>query len=149
MIGSNNTKDQQAELVWRLMFDFLIRSTPQRTKSLGRRKLTPNDSRALYSLDVQEGRTMRSLAEAWECDPSNATWVVNRLEKLGLAKRRSVPHDRRVKLVFLTIKGQKTMTSLMQEFYQAPAELRALDRSDLDALYKVLTKLSEPGRGRT
>ena len=84
------------------MFDYLIRSGPHRTRSLAKRGLTPNDSRALFSLAVNEGRTMRTLADSWECDPSNATWIIDRLEKLGLAERRSVPEDRRVKLVVLT-----------------------------------------------
>jgi hypothetical protein len=53
------------------MFDFLMRSAPMRTRALADRGLTPNDSRALFSLDVDQGRSMRSLADAWECDPSN------------------------------------------------------------------------------
>jgi hypothetical protein len=28
---------------------------------------------------------MKSLADEWRCDASNATWIVDRLEKLGLA----------------------------------------------------------------
>jgi hypothetical protein len=56
------------------MFDLLIRSAPARTKSLARRGLTPNDARGLFSLDSGAGRSMRSLADEWECDPSNATW---------------------------------------------------------------------------
>jgi DNA-binding MarR family transcriptional regulator len=30
---------------------------------------------------------MRVLAQEWGCDPSNATWLVDRLEALGLARR--------------------------------------------------------------
>lgn len=124
------------------MFDLLIRSAPERTRHLGRRGLTPNDSRALFSLDLQEGRTMRSLADAWECDPSNTTWVVDRLETLGLAERRTVAHDRRVKLVVLTAKGRKTRAELLREFHQAPPEIAALDREDLERLHRVLVKLT-------
>jgi len=143
------TRAVQAGQVWRLMFDFLVRSAPERTRSLGRRGLTPNDSRALSALDPHEGRTMRSLADEWECDPSNATWVVDRLEKLGLAERRTVAHDRRVKLVVLTAKGRKTKAQLLEEFYRPPAEIAALDRDDLDALHRVLSRLSaEPGTAR-
>src|SRR5260370_40577930 len=134
------TRTALAGRVWRIMFDFLIQSGPQRTKSLGSRGLTPNDSRALFSLDHREGRTMRSLADAWKCDPSNATWIVDRLETLGLAERQSVPHDRRVKLVLLTAKGMKTRTELMREVYQPPAELTALDRDDLEQLHRVRSK---------
>jgi DNA-binding MarR family transcriptional regulator len=127
--------------VWTLMFDYLIRSSPHRTRSLSRRGLTPNDSRALFSLPADEGRSMRALAASWECDPSNATWIVDRLEKLGLAERRSVPEDRRVKLVVLTSKGLKTRTALLNDFHTPPPELSALDQADLESLHRVLTKL--------
>ena len=127
--------------VWSLMFDYLIRSAPHRTRSLARRGLTPNDSRALFSLSVREGRTMRALANAWHCDPSNATWIVDRLEKLGLAERRSVPEDRRVKLVVLTGRGQKTRAALLKEFHEPPPDLAALDREDLERLLLALRKL--------
>jgi DNA-binding MarR family transcriptional regulator len=136
------TRTALAGRVWRIMFGVLMQSAPHRTRSLGSRGLTPNDSRALFSLDRGEGRTMRSLADAWKCDPSNATWIVDRLESLGLAERQSVPHDRRVKLVLLTAKGMKTRTELMKEFYQPPPELAALDREDLEQLHRVLIKLT-------
>jgi DNA-binding MarR family transcriptional regulator len=131
--------------VWVLLFDYLIRTAPHRTRSLARRGLTPNDSRALFSLVVDEGRTMRSLADAWQCDPSNATWIIDRLEKLGLAERRSDPGDRRVKLVVLTSKGRRTRSELMKEFHQPPPELAALDRDDLETLLHVLRKLMPGG----
>lgn len=132
------------------MFDYLIRSGPHRTRSLAKRGLTPNDSRALFSLAVNEGRTMRTLADSWECDPSNATWIIDRLEKLGLAERRSVPEDRRVKLVVLTTKGDKTRAALLKEFHTAPAELAALEPGDLEDLHRVLSKLMAiPGDAST
>lgn len=124
------------------MFDVLIRSAPVRTKSLARRGLTPNDSRALFSLDPGSGRSMGSLADEWECDPSNATWIVNHLEELGLARRQVVPHDRRVKLVVLTRKGQRTRTELLDEFHQPPSEFDALGRADLETLERLLAKLT-------
>jgi DNA-binding MarR family transcriptional regulator len=131
-----------ARQAWSLMFDYLIRSAPQRTRSLAKRGLTPNDSRALFSLAADAGRTMRSLADAWHCDPSNATWIVDRLEQLGLAERRSVPDDRRVKLVVLTANGQKMRSELLKEFHQPPSDLAALDREDLETLLRVIGKLS-------
>jgi DNA-binding MarR family transcriptional regulator len=133
---------QVAERVWRLMFELLMRSAPQRTGELARRGLTPNDSRALFSLAADEGRAMRSLAEEWGCDPSNATWIVDRLEKLGLAQRRTVLHDRRVKLVVLTAKGAQLRAELLREFHRPPPELAELGREDLVILGRLLEKLS-------
>jgi DNA-binding MarR family transcriptional regulator len=128
--------------VWRAMFDFLMKSAPRRTEALARRGLTPNDSRALFSLDAQHGRSMRSLADEWDCDPSNTTWIVDRLETLGLVERRLVAEDRRLKLVALTSKGARTRSSLMQDFYAPPPELGALDVADLRTLERILSTLA-------
>jgi len=142
MSSSAQGKAALARRVWVAMFNFLMRTSPERTKSLGRRGLTPNDARALAALDTDEGRTMRSLADAWECDASNATWVIDRLERFGLAERRRVSRDRRVKLVVLTPKGKRTRAELMEEFQAPPAELLALKHADLEALQRVLEKLA-------
>jgi DNA-binding MarR family transcriptional regulator len=130
-----------AQRVWRLFFDFIIRTAPARNESLGKRGLTPNDARALILLDAEEGRPMRSLAETWRCDPSNATWIVDRLEKLGLAERRTVAHDRRVKLVALTARGSAVKSELQAEYDRPPPELARLDAKDLRELLRILTKL--------
>jgi DNA-binding MarR family transcriptional regulator len=144
MARRSAVKREQAELarrVWGRMFDFLMRTAPERGRSLGRRGLTPNDARALSSLDRESGRTMRALAEEWECDASNATWIVDRLERFGLAERRAVPHDRRVRHVVLTAKGQRTRAELLEEFHTPPPELVGLSRGDLEALDRALGKL--------
>jgi len=60
---------------------------------------------------------MRSLAEKWECDASNATWIVDRLERFGLAERRTVASDRRAKPVVLTAKGERVRAELLREFH--------------------------------
>ena len=142
-VGSAGGRSNQrlARQVWGRMFDFLMRTAPERTRSLGRRGLTPNDSRALSSLDREAGRTMRDLAEEWECDASNATWIVDRLERAGLAERRAVPTDRRVRHVVLTHKGERVRADLLEEFHTPPAELLGLSRNDLEALARALGKL--------
>jgi DNA-binding MarR family transcriptional regulator len=80
---------------------------------------------------------MRALAEAWECDPSYATWIVDRLENLGLAEQQADPNDRRVKLVALTAKGLRTRTQVLDEFHRPPPEIAALEREDLEALDRI------------
>src|SRR5262245_33735225 len=138
---ANSATEAQARRVWQALFDLLIRSAPLRTASLARRGLTPNDSRALFSLDPRTGRSMRSLADEWQCDPSNATFIVDRLENLGLASRQPLLHDKRVKLVVLTGKGARMRTDLLGEFHQPPAEFGRLERADLEALERILGKL--------
>jgi DNA-binding MarR family transcriptional regulator len=140
--ASASAGDALAGRVWHALFDLLVRSAPERTASLASRGLTPNDSRALFSLDPGTGRSMKSLADEWECDPSNATFIVDRLEKLGLASRQPLLHDKRVKLVVLTHKGEKTRTDLLREFHRPPAGFENLDRADLEALDRIVAKLT-------
>lgn len=130
-----------ARRVWQALFDLLIRSAPLRTASLAQRGLTPNDSRALFSLDPRTGRSMRALADEWQCDPSNATFIVDRLEELGFASRQPLLHDKRVKLVVLTRKGATTRADLLREFHQPPPEFDRLERADLEALERMLAKI--------
>lgn len=139
---TNSPTHALARRVWQTLFDLLIRSAPVRAASLARRGLTPNDSRALFGLDSRTGRSMRSLADEWQCDPSNATFIVDHLEELGLASRQPLLHDKRVKLVVLTRKGEKTRTDLLQEFHQPPPEFDRLDRADLEALERIVAKLT-------
>jgi DNA-binding MarR family transcriptional regulator len=149
MASSRRNKPLLARSVWQLMFDLLMRTAPQRTKILGQCGLTPNDARGLSSLDLHEGRSMRSLAKEWTCDASNATWIVDRLEKMGLAERRTVPDDRRVKLVALTRKGLKVRRELLEKFHNPPAQLLELGDHQLKTLEQILRKAVANGESTT
>ena len=120
------------------MFDFFIRTSSQRVQILARMELTPNDARALSALDIAPGRTMRSLAVEWGCDASNATWIIDRLEQRGLAERREMRGDKRVKLVVLTGAGLRTRQRLFEGLYDPPPELLALSRTSLEVLRNAL-----------
>lgn len=128
--------------IWGEMFDLLIRSAPRRTEGLSRRGLTPNDARALHSLHDSDGRSMRSLADEWGCDPSYATAVIGHLEELGLAERNPSPDDRRVTLVALTRRGKKLREDLLEEFHEPPPDFSKLDKADLEHLGRILKKLA-------
>ena len=135
------TKVAVAADVWRRIFDFIIATHAQRDGALRRFGFTPGDSKALMFLGPDEGRTMRSLAEAWTCDASNATWMIDRLEQRGLVERRPVAGDRRVKKVVLTPLGVETKAALLEALYEPPPELLELPLADLQALRDALQKL--------
>jgi DNA-binding MarR family transcriptional regulator len=127
-------KSALAAQAWKRLFTFFMKTRSQRDRLLARLRLTPNDVRALTELDGSSGRTMRSLAEEWGCDASNATWIVDRLEKRGLVERRAKPGDRRVKLVVLSAAGVKARKQLLDGLFEPPPELLALPRATLEAL---------------
>ncbi|HEX7595053.1 MAG TPA: MarR family transcriptional regulator [Gemmatimonadaceae bacterium] len=127
-------KSALAAEAWKRLFTFFMKTRSQRDRLLARLRLTPNDVRALTELDGSSGRTMRSLAEEWGCDASNATWIVDRLEKRGLVERRAKPGDRRVKLVVLSAAGVKARKQLLDGLFEPPPEVLALPRATLEML---------------
>ena len=97
---------------------------------------------ALLSLDPDQPQSMSSLAGAWRCDASNVTWLVDRLEEHGLAERRPHATDRRVRTVGLTKKGARIRAQIEAMIYEAPASLHKLSARDLDALCRILEKIT-------
>src|SRR5260370_10664297 len=79
-------KKAAAAAAWRHIFDYIVATASERVAVLERLGLTPAESRALISLDPKAGRSMRSLADEWSNDPSNATWLVDRLERRWVAQ---------------------------------------------------------------
>lgn len=140
-------RTELARKAWRLMFDLLTATSPSRSESLARRGLSPNDARALWSLDPAQGRPIGELARDWGCDPSNATFIVDRLERAGLAERQAAAHDRRVKLVLLTPEGARIRAEIDAEFHEPPPQILDLDAKDLRALVDALSKAGPVSRG--
>ncbi|WP_326824490.1 MarR family winged helix-turn-helix transcriptional regulator [Streptosporangium sp. NBC_01756] len=58
--------------------------------------------------------TMGELAERMSCEPSNATFVVDKLEKQRLIERRAHPTDRRAKQLVLTAEGTALRERLLE-----------------------------------
>jgi len=133
-------RDLAAE-AWRPLARFFFETASHRSEIFRAHGLTPNDAKALWALDANEGKTMSALADRWLCDASNATWMVDRLEERGLAERRALPSDRRVKLVVLTPQGAEEKQRLMDLLFEPPPALLSLDRADLEALRAALSKL--------
>ena len=134
-------KQDLAAQAWRPLARFFFDTVRHRQRILGSEGLTPNDIRALMVLDPARGRTMGELADAWSCDASNATFIVDRLEERMLAERRSVPSDRRVKLVVLTERGAEVRGRVLERFFEPPPELLELSRADLEALREAASRL--------
>jgi DNA-binding MarR family transcriptional regulator len=151
VVARSVSKQDLAAEAWRPLARFFFDTVRHRQKVLSSEGLTPNDIRALMVLDPSEGRTMSDLADAWTCDASNATFIVDRLEERALAERRTVASDRRVKLVVLTARGAAIRGRVLERFYEPPPELLELSRADLEALREAAARLpvAEGGVGRT
>ena len=143
---ASRSKETAAAEAWRPIFDLIVTTAPQRDLFIKRLGLSPAESRALASLDPAGGRPMRALAREWGCDPSNATWLVDRLEHQGLAAREAVAGDRRVKSVVLTANGIRLRARLIRAFYTPPRVLLGLPARDLEALRAASARLPKAPR---
>lgn len=144
---ASSTKRELAAAAWAPLARFFFDTVRHRQRALSAEGLTPNDARALMALHPATGRTMRELAAEWICDASNATFIVDRLEDRGLAERRSLPTDRRVKLVVLTGRGQRTRARVLRQFFEPPPEVLRLSRMELEALREAVEKLPSTAQG--
>ncbi len=146
---STGSKEAVAADVWRMMAEFSM-GLIQRGAAFAELKqmgLTPGHFKVLMSLQPGVSLPMGVIAEGVGCDPSMATWLIDRLEEQGLTERQMLPTDRRVKAVSLTPKGERLKAELQQHFYTPPNELLEVDMATLTALRRELAKLPRPNRG--
>lgn len=140
-----STKESLAKEVWGQLYGYFQRHRDVVHQHLTDLELSFGDMRALMVLDAEHPRPMHSLAEAWACDASNATWMVDRLEQRGLVERRMLPSDRRVKAVLLTNAGIEMKVTLLERLSRPPVDLQELSKADLEALRDALARLPAGG----
>jgi len=92
---------------------------------------------------VGEAVPMRDLADRLQCDPSNVTFLADRLEERGLIERRPDPSDRRVKLLALTTAGLAVRTRIVQAA-ATRSPLARLSPADQQRLCRLLDKCLQP-----
>ena len=127
---------------WRRLTDLFLARKQQVMEIAAAHQLNPGAMNALLFLEPGQPCSMRTLADAWKCDASNVTWLVDRLEEHGLAERRPHASDRRVRTVALTRKGTRMRAQIESKLFEAPATFRELTHDELEALNKILLKLS-------
>src|SRR5262245_822728 len=127
---------------WRRMTDLFHSRKEQVMAIAAAHRLNPGAMNALLFLEPGHPCSMRALADAWKCDASNVTWLVDRLEEHGLAERRPHPSDRRIRTVALTRKGMRMRAQIESKLHEAPATFHDLSADDIATLNRILRKLS-------
>ena len=92
---------------------------------------------------VGEAVPMRDLAGRLQCDPSNVTFLADRLEERGLIERRPDLSDRRVKLLALTPAGSAVRMRIVQAAATS-SPLARLSLADQQRLCRLLDKCLQP-----
>jgi DNA-binding MarR family transcriptional regulator len=139
-----------AEEAWTLFWRIFSADKPRRMAVFSELGLSFQQAMALSHLDTDEALPMSALAGALQCDNSNVTGIVDRLEAAGLAERRSTERDRRVKAVALTPLGEMVRGQVRARAGTPPPEIAALSEEDATTLRDVLRRAvadREPAQG--
>ena len=107
--------------------------------------LTPAAARALSERDPDLPVPARDLALRLDCERSNVTGLVDRLEEAGLVERRVDPEDRRIKTLVVTEAGRHMRGRLHRVLVECGAILGELDEAELRVLRDALAKVAIPG----
>ena len=129
-----------AREAWGLFWQIFSADKPRRMAVTTELGLSFQQSMALMRLESGRPLPMNALATALQCDNSNVTGIVDRLEAAGLAQRRPDPRDRRVKAIALTPKGEEIRAQVAQRAGQPPPEIAALPEEDAIKLRDLLQK---------
>ncbi|MEV4344559.1 MarR family transcriptional regulator [Actinoplanes sp. NPDC049596] len=92
--------------------------------------------------ELPEPRTLGALAERMHCEASNATFVADRLEAMGMLERRPHPTDRRAKLLHLTPEGVALRKRVVKHL-NVDAPLSRLNDQEQSQLRELLLRTVE------
>ena len=125
---------------WQLLFELLLVYRPHVPAVAAACELTEAQCHVLRLLEPDTATPMRQLAERLQCDASNVTGIVDRLEARGLLERRANARDRRVKEIALTPGGAALRARILERLGRPPAHIERLSASEIRSLCTLLRK---------
>lgn len=129
-----------AQEAWGYFWRIFQNDKPRRMAIMAELGLSFQQAMALTRLEPGTPLPMSALATSLHCDNSNVTGIVDRLEAAGLAERQAAEHDRRVKAIVLTAKGEAARAQVMSRVSQPPRALAGLSDEDAQALRDILAR---------
>jgi MarR family transcriptional regulator, organic hydroperoxide resistance regulator len=139
-MATSTVSSTAAKEAWALFWRIFTADKPRRMATLNELGLAPMQSMALMQLRPGEPMTMSAMAHALQCDNSNVTGIVDRLEAQGLVERRAAEHDRRVKTLVVTAKGIAARSEVERRMSVPPPPLAGLSDEDATALRDILQR---------
>jgi MarR family transcriptional regulator, organic hydroperoxide resistance regulator len=97
------------------------------------------EAQAVALRELTGPMTSRELARRMACEPSNVTYVVDRLARLGLVERQPHPNDRRANQLVLTERGTEVRDELLSTL-GVDSPLEGLTARDQRLLHDLLLR---------
>jgi DNA-binding MarR family transcriptional regulator len=128
-----------------------IHASRQFAERIAEVDLNPPLFRVLNLVDAAEGHSQQAIGQAIEVPASRMVALVDELEQGGLVERRPDPDDRRVRALYLTAKGRKSLNRGRKIAKKHEEDLtRGLGEADRKRLLDLLQKMVDQqalGRG--
>lgn len=128
-----------------------IHASRQFAERIAEVDLNPPLFRVLNLVDAAEGQSQQAIGQAIEVPASRMVALVDELEQRGLVERRPDPDDRRVRALYLTAKGRKSLNRGRKIAKKHEEDLtRGLGAADRKRLLDLLQKMVDEqalGRG--
>nr|WP_090274482.1 MarR family transcriptional regulator [Mycolicibacterium komanii]CRL67399.1 transcriptional regulator [Mycolicibacterium komanii] len=131
-----------ADEAWRAMAAFVIENHDSWKRAVVEQSGLPFSRVRILRRLSRRPMTVKELAHAATIDAPAATVAVNDLEARGLVVRKVDPENRRCKRVSLTDAGRAMVSKIDAIDDPAPEVMTALDEHDLEALRRILAKLT-------
>jgi DNA-binding MarR family transcriptional regulator len=121
-------------------------STRRFHRALEPEGIHPRHFGVMTIVSAEPGLSQNQLYERTGIDPSSMVAVIDELEAKGLAERRSLPDDRRVRTIFLTEEGEQTLTRVRVLAANLQRELfEPLSAGERRTLHELLRRLATGG----
>ncbi|TSO26691.1 MarR family transcriptional regulator [Lactobacillus sp. LL6] len=135
------TKFNELNQILRL---YMINSHRLFSKYTENLNLTPQQSRTLSYIERHPGIIQRELADNFHLRGASASNMLKNLERDGYIIRKNDPASARVKRIYLTQYGQKTIVSIRKAFSKINDDAsHDLDEEQLDELIHLLKNLNK------
>ena len=129
--------------VWNLLFQHFQAEKRNWSAACGEFGLTLPQAHLLRLLTAGQSVKMNGLADALDCDASNITGLVDKLEIRGFIQRQPDPDDRRVKMIALTQAGNKFRAKLLDRLSRPSPSITGLSLRDKQTLRRIVSQMME------
>ncbi|HMI09532.1 MAG TPA: MarR family transcriptional regulator [Candidatus Saccharimonadales bacterium] len=138
-------ENKESENLYWMLLQVAFRAKHGLMKLAETHDLTVMQLYTLCSMTPREPIPMNTISCMLFCDASNVTGIVDRLLSQGYIAREEKPEDRRVKMISLTLKGEKLRKELLEALvqYELP-EFKQLTITQNVELKSLLSLILQP-----
>ena len=137
-------ENQESDNLYWMLLQVAFRAKHGLMKLAETHDLTVMQLYTLCSMTPREPIPMNTISCMLFCDASNVTGIVDRLLSQGFIAREEKPEDRRVKMITLTLKGEKLRKEMLSELneYELPEfqQLSSAQNTELKSLLSLILK---------